>query len=232
MRRVLIPLLVSACLAAGLPVVGAAQESQEGRLRILLNGQPVGSERYQIVRTATEIQARSEVELKVGDQGLRQTTKLLLSADLAPRSYEWRIEKPKESWIRMEFEGTAGTITYPREDGKSEQQVYEFGTTRVALVDNNVFHHFLLLAELYDFAAGGPQKIKVFIPQAVQPGEVTVELQGVETLPTGGDSQPVRQLSITTEDNQVLLWVTEAGAFVRLRVPLANVEVVPESAAP
>lgn len=233
MRRVLAILLVSACLSSGLPApLGAAEESQEGRLRILLNGEAIGSEHYQITRTPTEIHAQGEVELRVGDQRLRQSASLLLAPDLAPRRYEWKIEEPKGSWLRMQFEGTVGTITFQRLEGKEEQQVFDFGTPRVALLDVNVFHHFLLLAQLYDFAAGGPQTIKVFVPQSIQPGEAKVELQKVETLTVDGQPQAVRQLAITTEDNQLLLWVTESGRFVRLSAPQQKVEVVPEAAAP
>jgi hypothetical protein len=128
----------------------------------------------------------------------------------------------------VEFEGSQATIFFPREDGKQEQQVYDFAGKRVAVLDVNFFHHFQLLAQLYDFSRGGRQAIPVFIPQAVQPGVVQVELEAVETQTVEGKAQPVRRLSITSEDNRVLLWVTESGRFVRLQVPQANVEVLPE----
>lgn len=227
MRRLLVPLLL---LLLGLPPAAAAQESQQGRLRILLDGQPIGSERYEIARTATEVHARGEIELQLGPDKLRQTSSLLLSADLAPRSYESKMEAPEKTWRRVEFAGGDATIVFPRSDGKEEEQVFKFGTPRVALL--GLYHHFLLLAQLYDYAAAGPQTIKVFIPQSVQPGEARVELVGVETLTVDGRLQPVRQLSVTTEDNQVQLWVTESGRFVRLAAPREKVEVVPESAAP
>ena len=232
MRRVLIPLLACICLLLGSPAARAGEESETGRLRILLNGQPIGSEHFQITGTATEIHARGEVVLTVGDQTLRQTSSLLLAADLSPRNYEWKMEEPKKTWLHLQFNGGQGTITFLREDNKEDQQVFEFGSSRVAVLDINFFHHYLLLARLYDFARGGAQTIKVFVPQTGQPGEVTVELKGVETETVEGQAQPVRQLSITTEDNQVLLWLTESGRFVRLRAPQNNVEVVPEGATP
>lgn len=233
MRRVLTLVLAGACLA--LPPTGVgepAPESHQGQLRILLNNQPIGTERYQIVSSGTEIRARGETELRVGEQKLRQTAALELSPGLAPRRYEWKMLEPKATWARMEFEGSVGTIHFPGPKGKDAVQVFDFGAAPVALLDNNVFHHFLLLAPLYDVAAGGRQTIKVFIPQALQPGDATVELLGVETLTVDARPQAVRQLSISTEDNQVLLWITESGRFVRLRVPRANVEVVAEGASP
>lgn len=236
MRRVLAPLLVwfqvLAPLLAGLVSLptGFAAEVQTGRLLILRNGKAIGSEHYQISGTATEFHARGDIRIESQGQKMRQTTSLVLNADLSPRRYEWKLEEPREKRLWVEFEKGQAIIAFPREDGKQEQQLYEFGTARVALLDINVFHHFLLLARLYDFSRGGPQTIPVFIPQSVQPGSVTVELEEVETLTVEGEPQPVRRLSITSEDNHLLLWITEGGHFVRLRVPQANVEVVPEGA--
>lgn len=231
MRHVLGFLGLLASLLA-VPPAGLAADSQAGRLRIFLNGQPVGSEKYEITSTATEIQARGDIVYTLDQQSMHQTTNLLLAADATPRRYEWKLEEPRKSWLRMEFQDGRATIHFPREDGQEEQQVYDFGAGPVALLDINVFHHFLLLARLYDFARGGPQTLQVFVPQSVQPGSVTVELQGVETETVDGAPQPVRRLSIFSEDNQLLLWVTESGRFVRLRVPQANVEVLPEGATP
>ncbi|MFQ5925809.1 MAG: hypothetical protein ACE5MH_00050 [Terriglobia bacterium] len=231
MRRVLVG-LVFAGLFASLPAGLAAAEVHKGRLRILASGEVIGSERYEIAATATEINARGEITLQIGDQRMHQTSNLLLTADLAPRSYEWKLEEPEQRWLRLEFSGSQGTIRYPLAEGKEDKQVFDFGTTRVALLDNNVFHHFLLLARLYDFSKGGPQAIQVFIPQSLQPGVVTAELKGVETQIVEGQLAPVRQLVITSEDNQVLLWVTESGRFVRLQAPQENIEVVPERVAP
>lgn len=224
--------LTAVGLAVGLAATLAAAETQKGRLRILQNGQPIGSEQYEIAGTGTEIQARSTVTLTAGGQGVRQSSSLLLTAGLAPRSYEWKMEEPEGKWCRVAFAEGQATIRFLRPDGKEEVQVFDFKTERVAVLDINFFHHYLFLVRLYDFAQGGPQSIQVFIPQSVQPGVVTVELRGVTPQTVEGRAQPVRQLSITTVDNQLNLWVTESGRFVRLQVPGANVEVVPESAAP
>lgn len=230
MRRVLAGLLLCGCLLLSRPGGLAAEESQSGRLRILLNGQPIGSERYEITGTATEIHARGELEIKVEGTTVRQTASLLLSGDLSPRMYEWKMEEPEKTWRRVEFSGTQGTLRYPLGEGKEDQQVFDFGTSRVAVL--GLYHHFLLLARLYDFSKGGPQSIRVFVPQTGQPGLALVELKGVETQTVDAQPQAVRQLSITTEDSQVLLWVTESGRFVRLQAPLENVEVVPEGGTP
>jgi hypothetical protein len=230
MRRALM-----VCLLAGLAWGGAlplAAQSQQGKLQIFQDGKLIGSEQYEINTTATEIEAQGETELKVGDQQVSQSCTLLLNADLSPRRYEWKLKEPRESRLRVEFQGPQAHITFLRSDGKEEEQIYNFENGRVAVLDVNVFHHFLLLTRLYDFERGGTQSIPVFIPQAVQPGVVTVELQGVDRMTLDGKEEPVRRLSIATEDNSLLLWVSESGRFVRLEVPQAKVEVLPEGAQP
>lgn len=228
MRQVLsAAVLLGVLLAAP----AALAQSQRGELRVLYRGEEIGREAYEISGTATELHVRGDITFRLDASKMRQTTDLLLSGDAAPRRYEWKLEEPRKSWLRMEFEGGRATVSFPRGDGKEEQQVFDFGG-RVAVLDNNVYHHFLLLSRLYDFARGGPQTISVFVPQSVQPGTVTVELQGVETLTAEGAPQPVRRLSILSEDNQLQLWVTESGLFVRLLAPQAEVEVLPVERAP
>jgi len=218
-------------LLGGLLAAPGAAQTQKGELRILYRGEEIGREAFEISGTATELHARSDITYRIDANTMRQTTDLLLGGDGVPRRYEWKLEEPRQSWLRMEFEAGRATVSFPRDDGKDEQQVYDFDG-RVALLDINVFHHFLLLARLYDFAQGGPQTISIFVPQSVQPGSVTLELQGVETMTVDGAPQPVRRFSILSEDNELQLWVTETGRFVRLAVPQAEVEVLPAERAP
>lgn len=231
MRRVLKQFAVAASLAALVAgALSAADRPEKGRLRILHQGRQIGSERYEVVTTVTEVQTRSELELTVDNTTVRQSSSLLLNPDLTPRRYELKVEQPEASWRRIDFSGTAATAHYPLGEGKEDEQVFEFGTSRVAIL--GLYHDFALLAQLYDSAKGGVQSIRVFVPWSLQPGEALLELKGVEKKTIGGREQSVRQFLITTEDSQVLLWVTEGGQFVKLMAPLEGVEVIPESAAP
>lgn len=220
------------CLAVlvGSVALSAGAETQQGVLRILADGEVLGSESYEIVASGAEVQARATVTFRMGGDTVEQTSRLLLNPDLSPRRYEWKMASPREAWLGVTFDAGRATIRFPREDGREEEQKFDFGAARVAVLDNNVFHHFLLLSRLYDLDRGGPQEIQVFIPQSVQPGTVKIELEEVEMLAVAGQLQPVRRFTISSADNLVLLWVSESGVFVRLQVPQANVEVVPESA--
>jgi hypothetical protein len=229
MRRALAGfVLLVAGAAPALAPEPPAGLSQRGALRILQGGQPIGSERYDIAATPTEVNARATVELRLGEAVWHQTSSLMLGADLAPRRYEFRLEAPTKSWVRMDFQSGEATVRFPRSDGKEDQQVFSFRSPRVALLDNNFFHQYLLLARLYDFAKGGAQTFEVFVPQAVQPGEMMVELVGVETQSVAGKPEAVRHLRCTTADNSVEFWVSASGRFVRLTAADGKVEVLPE----
>jgi hypothetical protein len=229
MRRILVSSIVSAVLALPSPLAWSGVGSDKGRLSVRRDGKLIGQENYEIIATATEVQARGELELEMEDMTIRQSSTLLLSADLSPRTYEWKMVQPESTWRRMAFSGNQGTVQYPLTKDKVDQQVFDFGTARVAIL--GLYHHFLLLAQLYDFSRAGPQTFRVFLPHPIRPGDATVVLEGVEEESVGGVRQPVRRLAITTEDGQVLLWVSESGQFVRLRAPLINEEVIREEPA-
>ena len=227
MKKILFrAVIVSVQLVLCASILVAADRAEKGRLRILRAGQPIGSERYEVVTTVTEVQARGDLELTVENGTVRQSSSLLAAADLTPRRYELKVEKPEVTWRRIEFSGAAATAHYPLGEGKEDEQVFQFGEGRVAVL--GLYHDFALLARLYDYAKGGPQSIRVFVPYSLQPGDATVELKGVEKQTVDGREQAVRQLLITTEDNQIMLWVTETGQFVRLLAPQEAVEVLLE----
>ncbi len=226
MRRVLIPVaMLTVALAALAPPLSA--QAQKGRLRILSHGQPIGSESYEITATATEMQARGQLEIQVDGNTLRQSALQLLSADLSPRQYELRMEQPEKTWRRVDFSGGRATARYPLADGKEDTQEFDFPDGRVTIL--GLYHDFLLLVRRYDFARGGPQTVRVFVPWNLAPGEAVLELKGVETQTVDGESQPVRELAITTPDSQLQLWVTESGRLVRLAAPLEGIEILPDS---
>ncbi len=216
-------LALGLALAAASPLLGQPSKDQQGVLRIEVEGKVVGTERYQIVHAGSTIRAQAEIQLEVAGETVRQNTSLVLSRNYELLSYEWRLEKPRKSFVRIGMVDGRARVTFPRPDGTEEEQQFDFGTDRMALLDNNVFHHFLLLAHLYDAEKGGPQTIRVFVPQSVQPGVVTMEAKGVETVEVNGKKVLARRLEITTEDNQVLLWISDEKGIVRLQVPQSHV---------
>lgn len=197
-----------------------------GAFRILVEGKEIGREEYEIEHLANEIRARARLVLDAGGQKVEETASLTLSPTYEPRSYEWKRERPAGQFLRVQFEGPKASLEFSVGGSETEQREFLFENTEVTILDNNFFHHYLFLVRRYDFTRGGPQPLRIFIPQEALPALVTLDNRPGEGAPTGTTEAKLRQLRLTTEDNEVWLWVDENGELVRLTVPLAKVEVL------
>jgi len=201
---------------------GALAPVERGTFEILLGGQKIGTETYEIQSRETEIEVRGWVELSLNGQSLKQTTTLILSPAFQLRRYEWQQQAPKQTFARVQFDGTKASMEFPLTADTLDQREFLFETPDLVVLDNNVFHHYLFLLRRYDFSRGGPQPVRILIPQEVLPALVTLEDKGEETQA----GSRLRCLVMTSEDNQVWLWLDENRQLVRLSVPQAKVEVV------
>ena len=219
-------------LLAALPVPLHAQniQKQEGVLIITAGGESIGRERYKIVPRGGMIEASGQMKLQSGLTSLQQSSLMTLSRAGEPQSYEWKMKEPISRTIKVNFDGSRAYVDYPLEEGGRDRKEFRFDTARVALLDNNFFHHYILLAQLYDFTKGGIQTIPVLIPQSVQPGTVTVQDAGTDEIQAGTGAGTVfaRRLDVTTPDNLIHVWLGEGNRLLRLTVPAAGVTVAPE----
>jgi len=120
------------------------------------------------------------------------------------------------------YQDGKAVIEYKLDRG-SDRAEYSFGTPQVAILDNNVFHHFIFLIRHYDFAKSGSQQIPIFVPQDVTPGTIAVADRGVENR----QGKKWRHMTASTSDLEIHLWL-EGERLVKIAVPAANVEVVRE----
>ncbi len=205
---------------------GKSSEAARGAFRILVEGKEIGREEYEIERLANEVRARARLVLEAGGQKVEETASLALSPTYEPRSYEWKREKPAGQFLRVRFEGPKASQEFSLGGSETEQREFLFENTEVTILDNNFFHHYLFLVRRYDFTHGGPQPLRIFIPQEALPALVTLDNRPAEGAPPAPAEAKLRQLRMTTEDNEIWLWVDENGELVRLSVPSAKVEVV------
>jgi hypothetical protein len=104
------------------------------------------------------------------------------------------------------------------------QQENSFGSPLIAVLDNNLYHQFELLAHIYDWNKKGAQTFPVLIPQELTPGTISVEFTGNAT--AGGKSY--ESLKATTSDIEIHLYLDSSHKLMRLEVPSAKVAVVRE----
>ena len=199
--------------------------ADKGKFAIQLNGQTVGREEFEIAPTETGWAARATTDLKPPDSSsTRVTGALALQPDGAPISYEWTSHADKTNGAHIVFSNGVAKITLEMQGARPFQQDLSFGTPLIAVLDNNLYHQYAVLARVYDWEKRGVQNFPVLIPQELTPGAIEVESTGTASL----NGKSYEGLRMTTRDLQVLLYLDSTHRLMRLEAPSAKVSVVRE----
>lgn len=102
------------------------------------------------------------------------------------------------------------------------EQDFIFPSPRVAVLDNNLYSQYAVLAQLYDWNAKGQQTIPVIIPQDMTPGAISVESLGQKTV----EGSTLETLRVNTADLDILAYYDSRHRLMRVEVPAATVVIV------
>jgi hypothetical protein len=195
---------------------------EKGKFTIQLEGHTVGHEEFEIAPAGGGWTARGTTDIKPPDSAATQITgTLTLQPDGAPISYEWISRAEKTNGARILFANGIAKITLEMQGARPFEQDMTFGTPLVAVLDNNLYYQYAVLARIYDWSKGGTQNLPVLIPQDLTPGTISIESAG--SLSTGGKSY--EGLRVTTSDLEVLLFLDSNHRLLRLEVPAAKVSI-------
>jgi hypothetical protein len=194
----------------------------KGKFTIQLNGQTVGHEDFEIAPAAGGWLARGTTDLKPPDStATRVTGTLTLQPDGTPIKYEWLSQAEKTNGAHILFANGVAKITLEMQGARPFEQDMNFGSPLIAVLDNNLYYQYAVLARVYDWSKLGTQSLPVLIPQELTPGSITVESAG--PLTAGG--KPYDALRVSTSDLEVLLYLDANHRLMRLEVPSAKVSV-------
>jgi hypothetical protein len=194
----------------------------KGKFRVLLDGQPVGTEEFAIAPNGKEWLARGSTEIRApGGPATHVSVRLTLLPDGTPLRYEWSTQGQKKASAAVEFQGGTAKMALRMEGAQPFIQELSFGSPRVVILDNNVYHHYAILARLYDWNAKGAQTFPVLIPQDMTPGSITVESAGPQMV----DGSPLDLLRAHTPDLELNLYLDASHRLIRLSVPASKAEV-------
>jgi hypothetical protein len=197
---------------------GAVMAPDKGKFRIVMNGQTLGTEDFEISLSEGKWVVRGTTQAHApGGGDMKTTGELHLNADGTPVHYAWSTDAPKKISGTVDFDsGTAKTFTdfggahpYPED--------FKFTSPRVIVLDNNLYEQYAVLARLYDWGAGGEQSFPVLIPQDITPGSIKVTADGA----VGGLSV----LVVKSADLEIHLFCDASHKLVRLEVPASKVVV-------
>jgi hypothetical protein len=194
----------------------------KGKFTIQLDGQTVGHEEFEISPASGGWSAQGTTSLKAPDSpATRVTGTLTLQGDGAPIAYEWSSQADKTNGAHIVFANGIAKITLLMQGARPFEQDLTFGTPLIAVLDNNLYYQYGVLARVYDWSKRGAQTLPVLIPQELTPGSVTVESTG--SVSAKGASY--EGLRVTTSDLEVLLFLDSSHRLMRLEVPSAKVSV-------
>src|SRR5438270_11615391 len=197
----------------------------KGKLTIKLGGQTVGHEDFEIAPSGGGWVAKGLAEVKPPDSGASKVSgSLTLQGNGAPISYEWSSQAEKTNGAHILFANGVASITLEMQGARPFQQDLTFNTPLIAVLDNNLYHQYAVLARIYDWSRRGVQTFPVIIPQELTPGSITVQSTGS----AGADGKTYGGLKVNTSDLEILLLLDGNHRLMRLEVPDAKVSVVRE----
>ena len=214
----------------------ASLAADKGTFRILLDGQPVGSEEFEISQDGRDWQARATSQITTADGTTTQVKGTLrLTADGSPLRYEWSTQGEKKAGALVDFRSGVASATLLLENSQPFEQQFTFDSPRIVILDNNLYHHYAILARLYDWSARGAQTFPVLIPQEMTPGSITVESLGAVSAsrtgsrdPQSVEGKPLELLRVRTPDLEVDLYLDSARRLVQLAVPSSKALILRE----
>ena len=204
---------------------GSVFIADKGKFNILLDGASIGREEFEIEPSGATWTAKGSTSIKTPDgKSSKVTGTLTLQPDGAPLSYDWTAQTDKNNSAHIVFINGVAKTTLQMQGAAPYNQDNTFGSSLIAVLDNNLYHQFELLAHIYNWNKKGAQDFPVLIPQQLTPGTISVEATG--TASAAGKSY--EGLKATTSDIEILLYLDSAHKLIRLEVPSAKVAVVRE----
>src|SRR6266403_564610 len=204
------------------PVVFA---QDKGKLTIKLGGQTVGHEEFEIAPSGGGWLAKGTAEIKPPEGASSKVSgSLTLQGNGAPISYDWSAQTEKTNGAHVLFANGVASITLEMQGARPFQQDLSFGSPMIAVLDNNLYHQYAVLARIYDWSKGGVQTFPVIIPQELTPGSITVQSTGSAS----ADGKTFEGLKVNTSDLEILLLLDGNHRLMRLEVPDAKVSVIRE----
>jgi hypothetical protein len=224
--RLLVPALALSLAAVALAASPAGAPSvfsaDKGKLRIVVGGQTVGSEDFEIAASGEAWVERSSMSAHApGGGDVKAMGQLKLAADGSPMHYDWSAEAQKKAAGAVDF--SAGTAKCLADLGGTAplRKDFVFKSPRVAVLDNNLYYQYGVLARVYDWKAGGKQDFPVLIPQDMVPGTISVESLGSQQSGSG----KYEALRVSTPDLEVLVFLDSSHRLMRIEVPSSNVTI-------
>ncbi|HEX3377483.1 MAG TPA: hypothetical protein VHS29_11525 [Candidatus Acidoferrales bacterium] len=192
----------------------------KGKFRITISGQQVGSEDFEISPSGDTWLERSTMTAHApGSPDIKSAGQLRLSSDGSPVRYDWSAEAVKKATGSVDFANSTAKCSADLGNPSPLRKDFKFTSPVIAVLDNNLYYQFGILARIYDWKTGGKQTFPVLIPQDMVPGTISVESLGQQQAGNG----KYETLRVSSTDLEIMLFVDGTHRMMRLEVPSSNV---------
>jgi hypothetical protein len=228
LRRILLAVVL---ISSYMPQRSAADDKtsrEEAQFVILVSGKEIGHEKFSISSSSESASSNSITEFKdpARNQSVRIETQLNMNGSFLPKEYQRRTEMAGQKMtLSAKFSPGQASFEYPvagvmRKSGLLVGDKY-------ALLDTNVFHHFVFLARLFDFnSKEKSQSFEVVIPEELGNGIVKITDAGKEKVSVRGKNKELHHLKIDSGMVQIDLWADDQKAVHKIAVPSKGIEVL------
>ena len=197
--------------------------ADKGKFRIMVSGQQVGKEEFEIGPNGSDWTAHGSSEIQSPQGNTHVSGTLTVHPDGTPAHYEWSTQGAKKASSAIAFSGTSATVELHLEGARPFTQQFTFTSPLVVVLDDNLYHQYAFLARLYDWDKKG--RTDFFRPGAAgnDAGNRHRRFHGRPSI----NGKKVQELRVRTEDNEIDLFL-DGPKLVRLVAPAANAEIIRE----
>lgn len=226
-----------------------------GRFRIFFAGKEIGHEDFEISGSAKQIKASSRTQLTISREDPAEPPEYLDEEDyeelpppdrppaepvtfriqstlrfndlFEPEAYEVVQDAgPNQMRAKVEFLPDRSRVSYISDEGIDRKRIEL--KKDVTVLDDNVFHHYLILSKRYDLCRGGLQEFSAFVPQQFLAGGISVSEVGKEEVEIEDQPYWLRRFLVDTGEFKVNFWLDGDLKLKKLAIPDSEVEVVRE----
>ncbi len=127
----------------------------KGKFKILVNGQVMGKEEFEIGSSGGGWLAHGNSEITTPQGVTKVTGTLTARPDGSPQHYDWATQGVKKASAAISFNADVATAELHVEGARPYTQQFTFESPMVVILDDNMYHQYQILADLYDAGKGG-----------------------------------------------------------------------------
>ncbi|MBI4475380.1 MAG: hypothetical protein HY646_22135 [Acidobacteria bacterium] len=178
---------------------------ENGRFNIIQDGKRIGTEEFSITTRGTGYTAEGRIRITSGRETTEVRSRMELDSQLRPTYYE---QQSKQGVIRLRIAQPLSELEYSV-GGREQQHDIRFPENG-AILDDNFFHHYLIL--LYRPGISGAI-VPTLVPTSGTMGTLAIRQSADHTY------------ELQTENNRLIATTDSDGRLIRLTAPDANVVV-------